>query len=65
MIWSRSGSTVWIAGAFGAGGNGAVVELRQHAELAALDQRGAADGPSKVKSTLLVSRPWVTSALPL
>ena len=54
-----------MTGASGAGAERAAVEFRQHAELPVLDQRGRGRRTVEGEIDVLVSRPWVTSALPV
>jgi hypothetical protein len=65
VIGSRFGTVLWMTGVLGAGGKGRSSNFASTRNWPLWISEAAADGPSNAKSTLLVSRPWVTSALPL
>src|SRR5215468_9421536 len=65
VISSISGSSAVMSGRSGTGGNGRGSNLANTRNAPLWISESDADGPSKEKSTLLVSTPWATSALPL
>src|SRR5437899_1699964 len=65
VISSIFGSSAVMIGRLGTGGNGRGSNLANTRNAPLWISESDADGPSKEKSTLLVSTPWATSALPL
>src|SRR5260221_6696905 len=65
VISSIFGSSAVMMGRSGTGGNGRGSNLANTRNAPLWVSSSDADGPSKEKSTLLVSTPWATSALPL
>src|SRR6516164_1729334 len=65
VISSIFGSSAVMIGRSGTGGNGRGSNLANTRNAPLWISESDADGPSKEKSTLLVSTPWATSALPL
>jgi hypothetical protein len=65
VISSIFGTSALMIGRSGTGGNGRGSNLASTRNWPPWIRDKAADGPSKEKSTLLVSTPCVTSALPL